>query len=107
MKIITTTTLLALLVLSGCHNVPMWKYDMFKRPYGNKPYPAEYIQGWQDGCESGAEASATHFYRLKYEFRQDWSMLNNTLYVSGWESAYNHCRKYVLQHNLNKLGKRS
>lgn len=95
--------IISLITLSACHNVPAWKYDMFKKPVGNGQYPKEYIQGWQDGCESGAEASANHFYRFKYEFRQNWEMLKNNTYVRGWETAYDHCRKYVLQHNLNKM----
>jgi hypothetical protein len=59
-----------------------------------------YIKGWQDGCESGAQASANHLYRLKYKFRQDWTLLGDPEYVNGWDNAYDHCRKYVLQHNL-------
>jgi len=94
-----------LLTITACENVPAWKYSMFERPQGNKIYPKEYLKGWKDGCESGAEASANNLYRFKYQFRQDWKMLNNKIYVNGWENAYNHCRKYVLQHNLRKLGR--
>ena len=90
-------------ILGACHNVPMWKYSMFERPEGNYPYPPMYIKGWKDGCESGAEASANHIYRIRYKFRQDWQLLNNREYIAGWETAYNHCRKYVLQHNLQQL----
>lgn len=93
------------ITVSACHNVPMWHYKMFERPAGNRPYPEMYIKGWQDGCESGAEASANHFYRFIYEFKQDWQLLENRMYINGWENAYNHCRKYVLQHNLRKIGR--
>lgn len=89
--------------LHSCHNVPVWQYQMFKRPPGNDAYPDEYIKGWQDGCESGAEASSNYLYRLKYKFRQDVSKIDNTLYINGWDSAYDHCRKYINQHNLNTL----
>jgi len=99
-KILLLTTLS---LLTACHNVPAWKYSMFERPVGNKNYPPEYIQGWKDGCQSGAEASANHLYRFRYKFQQDWKMLDNRLYVNGWENAYNQCRKYVLQHNLKKI----
>jgi hypothetical protein len=102
-KIILITA--CVLSLTACQNVPAWKYGMFERPEGNKNYPPVYISGWKDGCESGAEASANHLYRFKYKFRQDWKMLNDQIYVSGWENAYNHCRKYVLQHNLRKMAK--
>ena len=98
-KVILTALMIA---LTGCHNVPAWKYKMFERPEGNKPYPPMYIKGWQDGCESGADASANHLYKFKYKFRQDWQLLNDAEYVNGWDNAYNHCRKYVLQYNLNK-----
>ncbi|MDB2415521.1 hypothetical protein N9W34_07090 [Rickettsiales bacterium] len=101
MKKIVLATILT--TLTACHNVPAWKYSMFERPLDNRQYPELYVKGWQDGCESGAEASANHLYRFRYKFRQDWRMLNNTLYVNGWENAYTHCRKYVLQHNLRKI----
>ena len=89
--------------LAACQNVPVWKYSMFEKPFGDRNYPPLYVSGWQDGCESGALASANHFYRLKYKFRQDWQLLDNRTYISGWENAYDHCRKYVLQHNLRKM----
>ena len=73
-KIILITS--CFLSLTACQNVPVWKYSMFERPEGNRNYPPVYISGWQDGCESGAEASANHLYRFKYKFRQDWKMLN-------------------------------
>jgi hypothetical protein len=94
-----------ILSLAGCsyiplNNMPVWKYDIFERPPDNKEYPDAYITGWQHGCESGAQASSNHMYRLKYQFKQDWKMLNTPDYTKGWEDAYNLCRKYVLQQNL-------
>ncbi len=86
--------------LSACNNVPVWKYSMFKRPSNNNYYPPLYLKGWQDGCESGAQASSNYFYRAKYEFKQDWRLLNNPTYINGWEDSYNQCRKYILQNNL-------
>ncbi len=103
MKMQRVIILLSLLFLSACHNVPAWKYSMFDGPESNKNYPPLYISGWQDGCESGAQASANHLYRLRYKFKQDWRLLENKTYISGWENAYSHCRKYVLQHNLRKM----
>lgn len=91
------------ILLSACHNVPMWKYSMFERPSGNVNYPPLYIKGWQDGCESGAQASSNHLYRLRYKFRQDWTLLNDAAYIRGWQNAYNQCRKYILQYNLDKI----
>lgn len=97
-----TLLLLSLLIpLAACHNVPVWKYSMFKGPQGNQAYAPLYIKGWQDGCESGAEASSSYLYRLRYSFKQDWQLLNDPYYVNGWEAAYNQCRKYILQHNLS------
>ena len=93
--------LIVVSLLCSCHNAPAWQYSMFKRPSGNQPYTPLYIKGWQDGCESGAQASATYLYRLRYSFKQDWQLLNNAYYTNGWEAAYNHCRKYILQHNLS------
>jgi hypothetical protein len=97
----TILILSVLASLTACHNAPVWQYSMFKHPAGNKVYAPLYIKGWQDGCESGAEASANHLYRLRYSFKQDWQLLSNAYYVNGWEAAYNQCRKYILQHNLS------
>ena len=47
-----------------------------------------------------AQASSNYFYRAKYEFKQDWRLLNNPTYINGWEDSYNQCRKYILQNNL-------
>jgi len=97
---------LMLIGLSACENVPMWRYDIFKGPQGAdlSKYDPMYLHGWRDGCESGADASATHFYRVvRYKFKQDWQLLDNNFYVRGWEDAYNLCRKYILQNNLDKI----
>jgi hypothetical protein len=77
---------------------------MFQKPPGNRMYHADYVKGWQDGCESGAQSAANHLFRFKYKYRQDWRMLDNQQYVSGWEAAYSHCRKYIYQHNMETLG---
>ncbi len=87
--------------LCACHNVPVWKYSMFEKPYGNGQYDPLYTKGWQDGCESGAQASSNHLYRIRYKFKQDWQLITNTIYRNGWDNAYNQCRKYILQQNLN------
>lgn len=98
-------SLLALLLifLTSCQNAPVWQYGMFKRPPGNNTYSDTYIKGWQDGCESGAQASANYLYRWKYKYKQDWQMLTNREYMSGWDAAYSHCRKYIHQHNMQYL----
>lgn len=95
-------TILILLMITACQNVPLWKYSMFERPAGNRPYPPLYLQGWRDGCESGANASSNYFYKFKYKFKQDWQLLDDRTYMSGWEAAYEQCRKYILQHNTQK-----
>jgi hypothetical protein len=96
-----TGILLILTPFSACQNVPVWKYGMFNRPAGNYNYPPLYIQGWRDGCESGAQASSSAFYRSHYKFKQNWQFITDVTYKNGWDSAYNQCRKYVLQQNMN------
>ncbi len=95
------SALLILIAITGCQNIPAWKYSMFDRPAGNYNYPPLYLSGWRDGCESGAQASANHFYRMKYKFKQDWQLISDQVYRTGWDNAYNQCRKYILQHNMN------
>lgn len=91
---------LIVLVLTGCHNVPLWRYDIFERPPTPGNYSEDFLEGWRHGCESGAEASANYLYRNKYKFTQDWKKLDNNEYVKGWEHSYNFCRKYIFQNNI-------
>lgn len=102
MNIYKTKLLLIILLISGCHNVPVWKYDIFERPPNKGNYSELFLKGWRDGCESGAEASANYLYRLKYKFKQDWKLIENKEYITGWEHAYNFCRKYVFQNNIKE-----
>jgi hypothetical protein len=97
-------SLVLVLTLTACQNVPYWQREMFDHPPGNRQYHPNYIKGWQDGCESGAQASANHMYRFIYKYRQDWRLLNDAQYVKGWDDAYNQCQKYLYQHNLKTLG---
>ncbi len=92
--------ILLLISLTGCENVPIWKYSMFERPQGNGQYHPLYIKGWKDGCQSGAQSASNYFYRAHYQFTQDWQLLDNKFYVNGWEDSYNNCRKYIVAHNL-------
>lgn len=101
----TLTLIITLIAISACHNVPLWKYDMFDRPPGNKEYPKKYIMGWQDGCESGAKTSANHIYRIAYDLRHNWKLALDQEYATGWDQAFNECRKYVLQHNAKTYKK--
>jgi hypothetical protein len=103
---VRTLKIIGILILalstSACQNVPVWKYSMFEKPAGNYNYPPLYIQGWKDGCESGAQASSNSFYRAQYKFKQNWELITDPVYKNGWDSAYNQCRKYILQHNMNE-----
>jgi len=93
------TALSILILCTACHNIPLWKYDIFERPEGNGVYPEMYLTGWKDGCESGANASSNRLYRMRYKFKQDWELMSEGEYVKGWEDSYNFCRKYILQYN--------
>lgn len=96
---------------SGCHGLPLWRQDIMNRPPikydGTRNYHPEYVQGWQDGCHSGASAVHNHFMRIFYDFKKDYNMSKNSAqYETGWNDAYRYCTSFILQHNWNWHGKR-
>ena len=55
--------------------------------------PANYQQGWKDGCESGI-AATNHFFQLTlgaYQFILDQQLSHDKLYNQAWRYGFNHC----------------
>ncbi len=57
--------------------------------------PPEYVQGWNDGCESGLATYGNAYYRTFYHFKQDRNLVDNDLYYRTWSDAYNYCRHFT------------
>ena len=92
------TILLFTLLTSACAGSGS-HYTMFDGPPQGGDYPALYLQGWRDGCETGAASSADNIYKYRRLFKQDWQLAQNDTYHQGWKQAYSYCRKKVLAEN--------
>lgn len=97
LRILRLTLSLLTAALVGCG----WKAPESIRPmnriFEQMPTggPAEYEQGWKDGCESGMTAHTNNFYQSFYVFKQDNSLLKNEYYYKAWQDSYSYCRLYA------------
>lgn len=96
---------ITLVMLSACSAGPPWAQWIYDGPpdVPGVTYPPLYVKGWQDGCESGASASANHWYKFQHEFRQDWRLAQNRVYYKGWKDAFDYCQRYINQYNRRTL----
>lgn len=54
----------------------------------------EYLQGWNDGCETGLSTMVAGSYKSFYGFKQDAYKIKDQKYYQAWKDAYNYCRQY-------------
>lgn len=68
------------------------------------PGPENYRKGWADGCESGANAYSSGFYKQikAFDYRYDATLRNDTVYTQVWKDAFIYCSIYW--ERLNSLG---
>lgn len=92
-------------LLAGCRTGPPWQAWRFEGPQDmdEREYPPLYIQGWQDGCESGTSGSANHYYKFFYKFKQDATLAQNRIYYKGWKDAFDYCQRYTSQWNFRRF----
>ena len=76
-----------------------WIYDHPPKSENGKSPDPLYVEGWQDGCETGASANSNSFYRYMNDFKQDSVKAQNELYYKGWKDAFNYCGRYIYQYN--------
>lgn len=63
-----------------------------------KNAPPDYKKGWGDGCESGLGSAYTNsWYKTFHSYHKDLRLLNNQLYVVGWDDGNRYCRAYAGQ----------
>jgi hypothetical protein len=86
-----------LVTISACTAVPTWRQWMLEGPPPGQEYPPLYIEGWQDGCESGISASSNQWYKLHYSFQQDPYKAQDRVYYKGWKDAFDYCQRYMYQ----------
>ncbi|MCD6034978.1 MAG: hypothetical protein K0R63_719 [Rickettsiales bacterium] len=92
---------LILFSVSGCADTwkprvgPPWAEDLLhEAPRG----PINFKHGWRDGCETGISATANHFARFYYKFRQDYRLAQDNEYYTGWRLAWLYCNRFVFQY---------
>lgn len=95
----------AVVSLSGC--------AVFK-PLGG-PYYAQHIltqppegpplfqKGWLDGCHTGIATTGSHIHKLAYGFKQDYKLVHNFEYYTGWKVAWSYCQRYIYQYYLRTI----
>ncbi len=84
MKILLSSTVI--LFLASCKPITLY----FQQPEG----PPEYVQGWNDGCETGLSLSNNTWQRMTYSFKRDPTMLDDPYYRAAWTEAQAYCRMY-------------
>jgi hypothetical protein len=98
-----------ILSASGCKNMlkpnppsMSWMWDGPPPRKDGEPYNQLYIDGWKDGCETGADASTTTFYRSFLTFRQDPIKAQDPVYYKGWKDSFNYCGRYLYQYKYRR-----
>lgn len=92
-------TILAISLLASCRAGSPWQAWMFEGPPPGKEYPALYVEGWQDGCHTGAATAANHYYRFFYTYKQDPYKAQNKIYYRGWKDSFDYCYRYIYQYD--------
>jgi len=76
--------LIAVLLLASCKPVQMYFID--------REGPPDYVQGFDDGCQSGISSGGSILRRLFYWYKKDPERLDNKLYTQGWGEGWGYCR---------------
>jgi len=91
------------MIVSSCGAAPPWQRWMFEGPPPGQEYTPLYVEGWKDGCHTGASASVNHWYKFQYKFKQDSIKAQNKVYYKGWKDAFDYCQRYLHQWKTRKL----
>lgn len=78
------------LVIASCAPVPA---GLTKSP----PGPPDFVNGYNDGCESGLAAFGNSYYKMFYKFKKRFNPVYDELYQNGWEKGYQYCRQYAMK----------
>ena len=72
-----------------------WMQDLLNNgPDG----PVNFKLGWRHGCETGISATSNKLQQHFYKFRQDYRLVDDPSYYTGWKTAYDYCQRYVFQY---------
>lgn len=96
--------LLIISMLSGCRGKIFSSKSIFA------PIPArmggpdrahadpEYLQGWDEGCETGLSTMVPGYYKSFYSYKIDPKMMANEVYYKAWKDSYTYCRHYAFRY---------
>jgi len=61
-----------------------------------KDAPADFKQGWSDGCEAGMSAGSNTFYKIFYRQNKadGYKMVASPDYKAAWGNAFWYCYRY-------------
>ncbi len=80
-----------------------WMYDGPPPRNDGKSYDTLYVEGWVDGCETGAAGNTNSFYKFTTTFKQDAIKAQDERYYKGWRDSFFYCGRYIYQYN-RRLG---
>lgn len=94
-----------LMGMLGCSKADKGVFEVIKpRPFAmggpQQDAPQDYLDGFNDGCETGMATMSTNWYKTFYRFKQDTARLHNQLYYQAWKDAYTYCRQYTFKWTL-------
>jgi hypothetical protein len=78
--------LLVLLLCTACTPLQL----RFNKPEG----PPEYVQGFDDGCESGIAVDGDFWLKITHHLKKDPNYMNDQNYTRGWNEGFSFCRGY-------------
>lgn len=100
--------LIVLISVTGCRGKFISEKSITApKPFGMGGPPKDadplYLQGWDDGCETGLSTMVTGFYKTHYEFKQDPYKANNPVYYKAWKDSYTYCRQYAFRFTWDSI----
>ncbi|MCC7259517.1 MAG: hypothetical protein IT567_00620 [Alphaproteobacteria bacterium] len=62
---------------------------------GPREGPEEYLEGYDDGCDSAVAVEGDFWQKMFYGHVKDPDMAEDKLYKNGWNEGYSYCRSYM------------
>lgn len=104
-----TSSVILLLIISasvvvGCRGKTFSDKNFFAPRYlrlgsPDPNAPPDYLDGWNDGCESGKGTMVQSYHKMFYGYKRDHSRDNNPMYYKAWKDAYTYCRQYAFRYS--------
>lgn len=86
------------LLLSGCfQNQNFYKPKPFGMGGPAKDAPPDYLEGWNDGCETGSGTMVPAFYKSFYKYKINPNKVSDLMYYKAWKDAYTYCRHFTFK----------